>query len=320
MSGIKEIYFAGGCFWEMQHFFKQVPGVLATEVGYTNGNTPNPTYQSVTLNDTGYAETVKVKYDPAQLDLGKLIHLFFKTIDPASIAGNRNDGSSQYRKGIYYTDTTLAPLISTKLDELAKQYNLPNSIEALPLKNYYKAEDHHQDYLNNDSGSCHIAEASLEYAAKADPAPKANYVKPDKAMLKTKLTALQYNVTQNGETEMPFENEYNNEYRDGIYVDITTGEPLFVSADKFKSGSGWPSFSKPISEHVIDAILEKSYGMLSTAVKSKTGNAHLGHVFNDGPANKGGLRYCINSASLRFIPKEEMAKEGYATYIALLNR
>lgn len=191
----------------------------------------------------------------------------------------------------------------------------------LPMKNQNNEENYHQDYFDEIPVSyCPVSKELLEQSKNDNPAPKANYAKPGDALLKRVLTPLQYNVTQKGDTEMPFDNAYNDEYREGIYVDITTGEPLFASTDKFKSGSGWPSFSKPISSDAVDAILEKTYGMLSTEVKSKTGHTHLGHVFNDGPIEKGGLRYCINSASLRFVPKEEMTAAGYEAYYYLLNK
>ena len=189
-------------------------------------------------------------------------------------------------------------------------------MENLPLKNFYPAEDYHQDYLDkNPHGYCHLSPALFEMARKANAkkaAPKTSYTIKDQATLKKELTAMQYEVTQNSATEPPFRNEYWNEKREGIYVDITTGEPLFASTDKFESGCGWPSFSKPISKKLIKEYLDKSHNMIRTEVRSKLGNAHLGHVFTDGPKDKGGLRYCINSASLRFIPKEEMEKEGYS--------
>ena len=186
----------------------------------------------------------------------------------------------------------------------------------MPLKNFYPAEDYHQDYLDkNPHGYCHLSPALFEMARKANAkkvAPKTSYTVKDQATLKKELTAMQYEVTQNSATEPPFRNEYWKEKREGIYVDITTGEPLFSSTDKFESGCGWPSFSKPISKKLIKEYLDKSHNMIRTEVRSKLGNAHLGHVFTDGPKDKGGLRYCINSASLRFIPKEEMEKEGYS--------
>ena len=322
MKNLSEIYFAGGCFWGTDHFLKQIRGVKSTQVGYANGNIANPTYQQVCTGKTNFAETVKVEYNPQEVPLKLLIDLFFKTIDPTSLNRQGNDKGSQYRTGIYYTDKVDLPTIRTAIDELAKEYSKPIVIEVKPLSNFYKAEEYHQDYLDkNPGGYCHINPALFELAKKANAQaeqPQTNYKKPDDATLRRKLTPEQYAVTQKNATEPAFHNEYWDEKRDGIYVDITTGEPLFISTDKFDSGCGWPSFTKPIEKEVIKEKMDTSHGMIRTEVRSKTGDAHLGHVFTDGPKEKGGLRYCINSASLRFIPKEKMKEEGYGEYLKLL--
>lgn len=202
---------------------------------------------------------------------------------------------------------------------MSTQYKTPIAIEVKPLTNFYPAETYHQDYLDkNPGGYCHINPALFEMARKAN-APKTKvYQKPDDSTLRKELSAEQYAVTQKNATEPAFHNEYWNEHRPGIYVDITTGEPLFVSTDKFDSGCGWPSFSQPIQKDIIAEKKDTSHGMIRTEVRSKTGDAHLGHVFTDGPKEKGGLRYCINSASLRFIPKEKMKEEGYGEYLPLI--
>jgi peptide methionine sulfoxide reductase msrA/msrB len=320
-KNVREIYFAGGCFWGTEHFFQQIRGVVGTEVGYANGNTQNPTYEEVVSHTTGFAETVKVKYDPEQVDLKLLIDLYFKTIDPTSKDQQGNDRGNQYRTGIYFTNKTDEALVKDEVQKLAKNYNKPLLVETIPLKNFYRAEDYHQDYLDkNPGGYCHIEPGLFEMAKKANPLPKPAYHKQDKKVLKEKLTAEQYNVTQENGTERPFQNEYWNETREGIYVDITTGEPLFISTDKFESGCGWPSFSKPITKSLIDEKLDRTHGMDRVEVRSKTGDAHLGHVFTDGPEDKGGLRYCINSASLKFIPKAEMESKGYGKYLPLLDK
>lgn len=312
----REIYFAGGCFWGTEHFFKQVQGVVATQVGYANGNTENPTYEEVCSKETGFAEVVKVQYDPAVVSLGFLIDLYFKTIDPTSLNKQGGDIGTQYRTGIYFVDKNDEPIIADKLNNLQKSYAQLLVVENEALRNFYPAEDYHQEYLvKNSTGYCHISPDLFELARNAKPTP---YQKPSNEVLKQKLTPLQYEVTQNSATERPFENEYWDEKRVGIYVDITTGEPLFASTDKYDSGCGWPSFTQPISKDLIAEKLDKSHGMLRTEVRSKRGDSHLGHLFTDGPAERGGLRYCINSAALKFIPKEEMKAQGYGAFLPLV--
>ena len=319
MKNTKEIYFAGGCFWGTEHFFKQVRGVVATQVGYANGNTLNPTYEQVYTDRTGFTEAVKVVYDPQQVPLSLLLELFFKTIDPTSLNQQGNDKGTRYRTGIYHTEESDKPVIRAALDALAVKYTQPIVVEHLPLQNFYDAEEYHQNYLDkNPNGYCHIAPALFQLAKNANPIPPTTYAKKDAATLKRTLSEIQYQVTQHNATERPFQNEYWDEYREGIYVDITTGEPLFVSTDKYDSGCGWPSFSRPIDKKRVLEKLDTSHGMTRLEVRSKTGDAHLGHVFNDGPTEKGGLRYCINSAALHFIPKAEMKDKGYEAYLHLL--
>ncbi len=328
MNTQSEIYFAGGCFWGTEHFMKQIDGVTNTRVGYANGkmSIKKPTYEQVCNDNTGFAETVEVNYDPQQADLKLLIELVFKTIDPTSINRQGNDIGSQYRTGIYYTNTDDLPIIKETVEALAKNYSKPIVVEIQPLSNFYPAEDYHQDYLDkHPDGYCHINPDLFDFARKANkgkasnkPVSQKKFQKPDDQTLRSKLTAEQYAVTQQNATERAFKNEYWNEKREGIYVDITTGEPLFISTDKFDSGCGWPSFSKPIDKSLVMEKTDLSHGMKRIEIRSKTGDAHLGHVFNDGPADKGGLRYCINSASLRFIPKAKMEEEGYADYLPLL--
>ncbi len=321
----KTIYLAGGCFWGTEHFLKLVPGVIATEVGYANSIVPNPSYKEVCTGRTDAAETVKVVYDADSVSLPFLLGLYFKTIDPTSLNRQGNDRGTQYRTGIYYTDPADKPVVDEALHELSLKYLDPIEVESMPLKNFYQAEDYHQDYLdNNPGGYCHLDPSLFALARNArdnskKPAEKEpRFVKKSKEELKKELTPIQYEVTQNAATERPYTNEYNDEYRKGIYVDITTGEPLFLSTDKFESGCGWPAFSKPIDKSLLEEVNDTSHGMERTEVRSKLGDAHLGHVFPDGPRDKGGLRYCINSASLRFIPESDMATEGYAEWLPLL--
>ncbi len=321
MKSTKDIYLAGGCFWGTEHFLKLIDGVETTQVGYANGNIANPTYKQVCTGTTDFAETVKVQYDPVKVDLAFLIDLYFKTIDPTSVNKQGNDRGTQYRTGIYYTDPEDLSVIQETVHRLAATYTRPLAVEIKPLENFYPAEEYHQDYLDkNPGGYCHIHPELFDLARKAKMPKKSApvYSKQDDAALRSKLTPEQYAVTQKNATEPAFHNDYWDEHRPGIYVDITTGEPLFVSTDKFDSGCGWPSFSKPIDRKLIQEKTDTSHGMVRTEVRSAAGDAHLGHVFTDGPADKGGLRYCINSASLRFIPKDKMKAEGYGDYIDLV--
>ena len=328
MKSTKEIYLAGGCFWGTEHFLKLIDGVEATQVGYANGNIANPTYKQVCTGTTDFAETVKVQYDPVKVDLPFLIDLYFKTIDPTSVNKQGNDRGTQYRTGIYYTDPADLSVIQETVHRLAATYTRPLAVEMKPLENFYPAEEYHQDYLGkHPDGYCHISPELFDFARKANkekttgkPLSEKKFQKQDDTTLRSKLTAEQYAVTQENATERAFKNEYWNEKREGIYVDITTGEPLFISTDKFDSGCGWPSFSKPIDKDLVMENTDNSHGMKRIEVRSKTGDAHLGHVFNDGPTDKGGLRYCINSASLRFIPKAKMKEEGYGDYMYLLEK
>ena len=320
-----EIYLAGGCYWGTQHFIRQINGVISTEVGFANSNTENPSYKLVCTGTTDAAETVKVIYDKSVLKLETLLELFIKCIDPTSLNRQGGDCGTQYRTGIYFTDPSDEQIIRYFIQDQQKNYNKPIVIEVMPLKNFFKAEEAHQDYLiKHANGYCHIGPDLIEFAKQANrqsnqtASASGKYQRKSKDELRKILTPLQYQVTQNSETERPFTNEYDKEFRDGIYVDVTTDEPLFTSRDKFDSGCGWPAFSKPISNDLLVEKIDLSHMMKRTEVRSKLGDAHLGHVFDDGPRDKGGLRYCINSASLKFIPKELMAQKGYGDFLRYL--
>ncbi|HWR38677.1 MAG TPA: peptide-methionine (R)-S-oxide reductase MsrB [Patescibacteria group bacterium] len=317
-SRLKEIYLAGGCFWGTEKYFSLIKGIVETEVGYANGNTENPTYEDVCRKASGHAETVKILYRPYEVSLEFLLSLFYDIIDPVAVNQQGNDIGSQYRTGIYYVDAQDREVIAASVSALQKRYNTPIAIEVMPLQNYYKAEEYHQKYLDkNPNGYCHIGGNKFMKARNAED-HKLRYRVDSPDILKTKLTDMQYQVTQNNATEPPFRNEYYDHFKEGIYVDVTTGEPLFVSSDKFESGCGWPSFSKPIRPDLIRELTDTSHGMKRTEVKSKQGNAHLGHVFDDGPSELGGLRYCINSAALVFVAKEEMREKGYGELLDIL--
>lgn len=316
----RTIYLAGGCFWGTEHFFKQVRGVVNTDVGYANGHTEHPSYEDVCRKETGHAETVRVDYDSTVIGLDEILSLYLLTVDPTSLNRQGNDVGTQYRTGVYYTDTTDRTTIDRVLDAYAQKIGKPLAIEREVLTKFYRAEDYHQDYLEvKPNGYCHLGPELFQVARNYRPkGEKPRYTKLSQEELKKKLTPIQYAVTQESGTERAFTGEYWDEKREGIYVDITTGEPLFVSTDKFDSGCGWPSFSRPIDPQLIAELEDRSHGMQRVEVRSKTGNAHLGHVFTDGPKELGGLRYCINSASLRFIPKADMEREGYGKYLPLV--
>ncbi len=307
-ADLKEIHLAGGCFWGLESYMSRVHGVKDVVSGYANGTTKNPTYQDVTHGDSGHAETVKVTYDAKRVDLDTLLRYYLRVVDPISINKQGNDVGKQYRTGIYYQTAAEKTVINRRLARLQKDYQQPIAIEVLPLDSFYLAEEYHQDYLDkNPNGYCHIDLT----AARDTLISPVLYSLPTDQAIKSSLSDLQYRVTQNGDTERSFSNEYWDHFADGIYVDIVSGEPLFSSNDKFKSGCGWPSFSRPIDPEVVTYQKDTSFNMVRTEVRSRVANAHLGHVFEDGPIELGGLRYCINSAAIRFVAIEDMASEGY---------
>lgn len=325
-NALREIYLAGGCFWGVEAFMARIPGVADTEVGYANGNTENPTYEEVCQNDTGHAETVRVTYDPKQVSLEKLLGAFFTIIDPISKNRQGNDVGTQYRTGVYYlpgaSSGDIEAIERVFAAEQAK-FTRPLAVELKPLSNYYRAEEYHQDYLDkNPNGYCHVDFGKLDEVGNASSenpirvSPE-KYRLPSDEELKAKLTPLQYKVTREAATEPPYNNEYDENTEPGIYVDITTGEPLFSSLDKYDSGCGWPAFTKPIDPDVVRNERDTSLGMVREEVRSRVGDSHLGHVFEDGPKDRGGLRYCINSAALRFIPLRDLDREGYGEFKAL---
>ncbi|MFZ5974157.1 MAG: peptide-methionine (R)-S-oxide reductase MsrB [Bacillota bacterium] len=307
---LHEIWLAGGCFWGVEAYFSRVDGVASTTVGYANGKTDNPAYHEIA--QTGHAEAVHIIYDAQKVSLKALLSRFFRIIDPTSVNRQGNDRGTQYRTGIYYGKDEDLPVIRAAVEEEQKKHKAPVVTEVKRLKNYSIAEEYHQRYLEkNPNGYCHIDLSLLQ-----DKAQGRAYVRPPAGEIKDSLTEQQYRVTQQNGTEPPFENEYWDNHEKGIYVDVVTGEPLFLSGDKYDSGCGWPSFTRPVGKETLVEREDRSHGMQRTEVRSRIGDSHLGHVFHDGPARNGGLRYCINSASLRFIPLERMAEEGYGEYIA----
>ncbi len=314
-----EIYLAGGCFWGVEEYMERINGVIDATSGYANGNTENPTYKDVTSKDTGHAETVHVKFDPKVIDLEGILLYYFKVINPTSVNKQGNDVGSQYRTGIYYVNVEQLDVITKVIEKEQKDYDEEIVVEVEPLDNYYLAEEYHQDYLKkNPNGYCHIdlgiADEKLdreESAGGTGLVDESLYTKPSDEEIKANLEEDEFDITQNGATERAYTSEYNDFYEDGIYVDIVTGEPLFSSLDKYDAGCGWPSFTKPIDTNVVKNKEDNTLGMSRIEIRSRVGDSHLGHVFNDGPKDKGGLRYCVNGASLKFVPLASMKEEGY---------
>lgn len=310
---LKEIYLAGGCFWGLEDYFANIDGVEDVSVGYANGTRDTTSYEK--LKQTGHAETVHVIYDESKVDLRSIILYYFRVVDPTSVNQQGNDRGSQYRSGIYYQTKEELSIIEQVMSDEAEKLEKPLAIEVAPIMNYVVAEEYHQDYLKkNPGGYCHI---DVEQA-KIPLIDMHKYPKPSDEELHEKLSETQYNVTQKGTTEGAFSNQYWDTFEDGVYVDIATGEPLFSSKDKFESGCGWPSFSKPISSEVVTYMEDTSFNMKRVEARSRSGDSHLGHVFEDGPKSSGGLRFCINSASITFIAKADMEEHGYGYLLNLV--
>ena len=314
MKSLKEIYLAGGCFWGVERFMKNVYGVVGTMCGYANGKIENPTYEQVCYYETDHAETVKVIYDTKKADLKFILTMYFKIIDPTQVDQQGPDMGRQYRTGIYFTDSADEQIIQEELKKLKKSY--PHElivVECKPLENFYTAEEYHQNYLDkNPGGYCHIHYSDMKKAFYTYPILDfaMEFPKPDDEKISTMLTPLQFEVTQNSLTEPPFENQYNDFFEEGIYVDLITGEPLFSSKDKFKCDCGWPSFFKPIDERCVEYKEDTSFGMNRTEVICRSSKAHLGHVFSDINIEGNTRRFCINSAAVMFIPKDKLNKNG----------
>jgi peptide methionine sulfoxide reductase msrA/msrB len=321
-DGLETATFAGGCFWCIDAPFEDLDGVRSVVSGYSGGNVRNPTYEQVSTGATGHRETVQVTFDPRVISYSEILDVYWREFDPTDAGGSFYDRGSQYVSAIFYhTDEQRVIAEGTKqLLEKSGVFGGPVVTRIVRFESFYPAEDHHQHYCKTNSGQYHAYRTGSGrdgYIEKTwGKIAWSGFAKPPEEELKKKLTPLQFQVTQQEGTERPFDNEYDGNDRPGIYVDGVSGEPLFSSTDKFNSGTGWPSFTKPIDPRTLVKKTDTSLMSERVEVRSRYGDSHLGHVFFDGPRPTR-LRYCMNSSAMRFIPVDDMRKGGYGNFLWL---
>ena len=305
------IYLAGGCFWGMEKLMQSIPGVLDAVSGYANGTgEQDADYKTVCTGKTGFRETVAVTYDPGRVSLDQLLFAYFEVVDPTAVNRQGHDTGTQYQAGIYYADEASKRTVE-RIAAIERNRTPHFAVEIGPLVNFFPAEEYHQNYLDkNPNGYCHIPFAEIARLSKST-IDAGKYTRPAEDEIRASLTPEQFAVTQQKATEQPFTSAFYGSTKKGLYVDVVTGEPLFTSEDMYHSSCGWPSFTKPVESSVVVERTDYTHGMHRVEVRSRAGDSHLGHVFEGDSESPNGIRYCINGASLRFVPFEELDAQGY---------